>query len=197
MLGFDGEHPVGHRKAKCWSFFVEKSAVKHSIEKPILLSFINFLYNPLSKIVCGNRFLFLTQSRPSLILHFLKILIFRRTHSLFKLTFRAMQLLQRCKYNILKKYYFARQLHVQIWDQTSFQIKEDSIYDELLFFFAKNMSFLENFENFSDNLWQKNCRFFWVLGQFLFTVSETELDYYHQKVKIKITSQVADLGLKT
>ena len=35
-------------------------------------------------------------------------------------------------------------------------------------------------------------RFFCVLGQFLFTISETELDYYHQKVKVQVASQVAD-----
>ena len=44
MLGFDGEYPAVHPKAKCWRFLVKnskKSAVKHSIEKPVLLNFMN------------------------------------------------------------------------------------------------------------------------------------------------------------
>ena len=32
------------------------------------------------------------------------------------------------------------------------------------------------------NLGQNICRHFHVLAQFLFTISETELDYYHQKM---------------
>ena len=44
MLGFDGEYPAVQPKAKFWHFLVKnckKSAVKHSIEKPILLNFVN------------------------------------------------------------------------------------------------------------------------------------------------------------
>ena len=44
MLGFDGEYPAVHPKAKFWRFSVKnckKSAVKHSIEKPILFNFVN------------------------------------------------------------------------------------------------------------------------------------------------------------
>ena len=44
MLGFDGEYPAVQPKAKFCRFFGkngEKSAVKHSIEKPILLNFVN------------------------------------------------------------------------------------------------------------------------------------------------------------
>ena len=44
MLGFDGEYQSVHPKAKFWRFLVKnckKSAVKHSIEKPILLDFVN------------------------------------------------------------------------------------------------------------------------------------------------------------
>ena len=50
MLGFDGEYPAGHPKAKFWHFLVnscKKSAVKHTIEKPILLNYVN-----LSTIFC-------------------------------------------------------------------------------------------------------------------------------------------------
>ena len=42
---------------------------------------------------------------------------------------------QRCKYDIFKK--------VLIWEQTSFRLKQGGIYEELLIFFAKNLSFLE------------------------------------------------------
>ena len=44
MLGFDGEYPAVHPKAKFWSFLLKnctKLAVKHSIEKPILFNFVN------------------------------------------------------------------------------------------------------------------------------------------------------------
>ena len=41
------------------------------------------------------------------------------------------------------------------------------------------------------NLGQKNCRFFYILAQFLFATSETELDYYPQKVNVRVTSRVA------
>ena len=44
MLGFDGEYPAVQPKAKCWHFLVKnckKSVVKYSIEKPILLNFVN------------------------------------------------------------------------------------------------------------------------------------------------------------
>ena len=43
-FGFDGEYPAVHPKAKLWRFSVKnckKSAVKHSIEKPISLNFVN------------------------------------------------------------------------------------------------------------------------------------------------------------
>ena len=44
MLGFDGEYPAAQPKAKFWHSLVKnrkKSAVKHSIEKHILLDFGN------------------------------------------------------------------------------------------------------------------------------------------------------------
>ena len=39
---------------------------------------------------------------------------------------------------------------------------------------------------------QNFCRLFHVLAQFPFTTSETELDYYHQKVTVPVTSQIAE-----
>ena len=45
MLGFDGDYPAVQSKAKFfWRFLVKnhkKSVVKHSIEKSILLNFVN------------------------------------------------------------------------------------------------------------------------------------------------------------
>ena len=46
MLGIDDEHAAGHPKDKSWQMNI-KSSVKHSIEKPILLNFVN-----LSTISC-------------------------------------------------------------------------------------------------------------------------------------------------
>ena len=45
---------------------------------------------------------------------------------------------------------------------------------------------------FTYNFGQSICRLFHVLVQFFFTTSETELDYYHQKVTERIASQVAE-----
>ena len=45
MLMFDGEYLAVHQKAKFWRLLVKnrkKSAVKHSMDKLILLSFVNF-----------------------------------------------------------------------------------------------------------------------------------------------------------
>ena len=44
MLGFEDEYPAGYPNANFLRFSVKnriKSAVKHSIEKPILLNFVN------------------------------------------------------------------------------------------------------------------------------------------------------------
>ena len=43
---------------------------------------------------------------------------------------------------------------------------------------------------------QKICRLFHVFAQFLLTTSKTELDFYHQKVDVRVASRVAQ-GLKT
>ena len=60
MLGFDGEYPDFQEKTKFWRFLVkicEKSAVKHSIEKPILLNFVNFslIFCRRLHAVCKNK----------------------------------------------------------------------------------------------------------------------------------------------
>ena len=45
---------------------------------------------------------------------------------------------------------------------------------------------------FSDNLGPSICRLFQFLEQFFFTTSETGLDYYHQKVSVRVASRVAE-----
>ena len=66
MLGFDCEYPVIHSKTKLWRFSVknwEKSAVKHSIGKTTSFNVVNLFPTILSKILWGNRLIFLTRSR--------------------------------------------------------------------------------------------------------------------------------------
>ena len=46
------------------------------------------------------------------------------------------------------------------------------------------------------NLVQNICRLFYVLAQFIFTTSKTELDYYYQKVNVRVASRVVE-WLKT
>ena len=41
------------------------------------------------------------------------------------------------------------------------------------------------------NLVQKICRLFHALAQFLFSISERNLDYYHQEVNVRVVSRVA------
>ena len=40
--------------------------------------------------------------------------------------------------------------------------------------------------------WKKNCRLFHVLAPFFFTASQIELDYYRQKVNVRVASQVTE-----
>ena len=41
------------------------------------------------------------------------------------------------------------------------------------------------------NLEQNICRLFHFLAQFLFSASDTELDYYHHRVNVRVATQVA------
>ena len=52
------------------------------------------------------------------------------------------------------------------------------------------------FESSYYNLGQNLCRLFHFVAQLVFTTSETELDYYHQKVNIRVSSRVVE-RLKT
>ena len=107
MLGFDGKYPAVQPKAKFWRFLVKyrkKSAVKNSIEKPILLNFVN-----LSPTFCPrlSEETFSFQLSPdSLILYFLNILVFEKPQSLFKLIFKATQLQKITEYDIFQKILF-------------------------------------------------------------------------------------------
>ena len=47
-------------------------------------------------------------------------------------------------------------------------------------------------ENNLYNLGQNICRLLHFLAQFAFTTSETELDWYHQKVNTRVASQVVE-----
>ena len=42
------------------------------------------------------------------------------------------------------------------------------------------------------NLGQNICRLFHFLARFLFTTSDTELDYYHNKTSVRVASQVPE-----
>ena len=103
MIGFDGEYPTIHPKTKFWRFLVKnckKSAVKHSIEKHILLNFVNLSSSLLSKIVRGNWFSFLNRSR---LLDFTFSEDFSIFSILFKMIFKETQLQKMPEYDIFQK----------------------------------------------------------------------------------------------
>ena len=65
--------------------------------------FYRVVYNILSKVVQGNIFSFLAWPRP----HGIDILVFQKTHSIFKLIFRASELQQRPKVDIFEEAQFS------------------------------------------------------------------------------------------
>ena len=75
------------------------------MEEPILLNFLNLFTSFCPALFEKTAFHFSLGLGP-FILHFLKILLFQKSHSLFKLTFRATQLQQRPMYDILPKALF-------------------------------------------------------------------------------------------
>ena len=86
MLGFDGEYPAAPQKAKFGWFLVKnckKSAVKHSIEKPSLLNFVSLSPTLCPRLPEETAFHFWLVP-DTLVLYFLKILVFEKAHSLFK-----------------------------------------------------------------------------------------------------------------
>ena len=57
-------------------------------------------------------------------------------------------------------------------------------------------SFLNTLTQMNQQSWTKHWRLFHFLVQFFFTTSETEPGYYHQKVNVRVVSQVPE-QLKT
>ena len=116
---FDGEYPTAHQNARFWCFSVKtrkKSALNLSTAKPILLNFAEFVYNLLSKIVWGNRSLFLTRSRPLDFTFFWRFYYFKRpirssNWYLTQLSFKNYQ-----KMVSFKKHYFVLSRQLWIWD---------------------------------------------------------------------------------
>ena len=47
------------------------------------------------------------------------------------------------------------------------------------------------------NLGQNIFRFFYVLAQLFFTKSDMELDYYHEKLNVRVVSKVFELFKST
>ena len=107
-IGFLGEYPAVHPKAKLRRFSVKnrkKSAVKHFIEKLILLNSVN-LSPTFCPTLCEETNFHLLLSPDPLILHFLKIFVFENTHSLFQLIFEATHLQKIPEYHIFKAILF-------------------------------------------------------------------------------------------
>ena len=84
-----------------------------------------------------------------------------------------------------------------------FQQQQGSIYEETLLFHTKNWSILglesiykQIKGKFSDNLGQNICWLFHFLAQFVFTTSETELDYYHHRVNVRVAERLKTQELR-
>ena len=84
-------------------------------------------------------------------------------------------------------------------------MQQGSIYEEILLFSSKNVLFLgfegifkevKTKKNIFRQSWTKYLETFSLFSTIFFTTSETELDYYHQKVSVQVPSRVAE-RLKT
>ena len=94
ILGFGGEVLSRTPKTQILTMLLqdyEKSALKHFIQKPLLLNFV-----VLSTIICprlSEEAIFISNSAQTLWnLHILYILVFQKTYSLFKPIFRTSEL---------------------------------------------------------------------------------------------------------
>ena len=108
MLGFDCKYVAVQPKAKLWRFLVKndkKSDVKLSIGKPILFTFLNFSATLRPRLSEETDFHWSLGPDP-LILHFLQLLVLEKTHSLFKLIFKATQFQEIPQYDIFQKTLF-------------------------------------------------------------------------------------------
>ena len=83
----------------------KKSAVKDSIEKPILLNFVNLSPTFCPRLSEETNFHF-QLNLDSMILHFLKIFVFEKSHALFKFIFKATQLQKIPEYDVFQKILF-------------------------------------------------------------------------------------------
>ena len=108
MLRFVSNYTAVHPKVKSWPFLVknrEKSAVKYSIEKPILLDFVNLSPTSCSRLSEETGFHFELGPDP-MILQFLEILLIEISYSLLKLIFKLNQLQKIPEYGISPKTVF-------------------------------------------------------------------------------------------
>ena len=159
---------------------------------------------PFSKIVWGNRFLFLTRSRHLGFTLFEDFSIWK-VRFVFKLIFKATQFQKNTWIWHLSKntiFHFSVKYKFGI---SAVPVAAGSIYGEILLFSTKNWSFLGLECNFKQvktrgKIFWQSCttpRRFYFLAQFHFTTSETQLDYYHQKVNVELPRELHnDLRLR-
>ena len=141
-----------------------------------------------------------------MILHFLKILVFEKAHFLFKLIFKATKLQKNNGIGYLSNNTI---LHLSVkyeFGTKRCSSSSSAVFINRFYFCWKETDHFWSFnaflnkwkvkEKFSDNLGQNIDRLFNFLGKFVFTTSDTELDYYQQKVSARVSSRVAE-RLKT
>lgn len=69
--------------------------------------------------------------------------------------------------------------------------------DQLYLILFNLLTFLDKLKRLILQFWTEHiCQLFHVLAQFFFTTSETQLDYCHQKINVRVSLQVAE-WLKT
>ena len=105
---FDGKYPALDQKTKFCRVLVKdwkKSAAKHSIEKAILLNFVNLYLTFCPRLSEETDFYFWLGLSP-LIWYLLLILLFEKTHLVFKLIFKATQLQKVPEYDIFPEILF-------------------------------------------------------------------------------------------
>ena len=79
------------------------------------------------------------------------------------------------------------------WPVRSAVVDHDKLFRWVCGFIAQwiSCSFISRWGNCCYDLGQNICRLFNFLAQFVFTTSETGLDYYDHKVNVMVASQVA------
>ena len=128
--------------------------------------------------------------------------VFQKTHLLFKLIFRETQYQQRPKCDTFQKALFCTLPSSANLELNAVPIAvRQYLWRRFTFFCTKSPTFFWNSRaflkkqklkgKFSDILGQNICRIFHILAQSLFTISETGLDYYHQKMNVRVPKRVA------